>query len=122
MKIWTLYNPLYWAEASIDLYTAFISLLTALVLWPLIPKLLALGSPKELEQANTKLQKSIDIDRQKTAKLKAQAELLDLAHNAVMASDGTIRYWNKGAHEVYGYNAEEAIGKNYSRAKKNCFS
>ncbi len=55
MQIWTLYQPVYWLESCIDAYTALISLLTAALLWPLIPKALALRSPAELEQANAQL-------------------------------------------------------------------
>jgi PAS domain S-box-containing protein len=42
-----------------------------------------------------------------------RAALLDQAYDAILArdEDGTIRYWNKGAEELYGYIAEEAIGK-----------
>lgn len=55
MQIWTLYQPVYWLESCVDAYTALISLLTAALLWPLIPKALALRSPTELEHANQEL-------------------------------------------------------------------
>lgn len=57
MKIWTIYNAHYWAEALLDLLTAIASLLTAILLWPLIPKMLALKSPGQLEDAYEKLEK-----------------------------------------------------------------
>lgn len=46
--------------------------------------------------------------------LRDQAELLDLAHDTIMVCDmdGTIRFWNHGAEEMYGYSKEEAAGKN----------
>lgn len=45
--------------------------------------------------------------------LRQQWALLDLAHDAVLTRDldGTIRYWNGGARSLYGWEAEEAIGK-----------
>lgn len=55
MKIWTIYNAHYWAEALLDLHTAIVSLLTAILLWPLIPKMLVLKGPGQLEEANQKL-------------------------------------------------------------------
>lgn len=59
VKVWTLYQPVYWVEALLDLWTAIISMLTATLLFPLIPKALALRSPRELEEANATLQEEI---------------------------------------------------------------
>jgi len=58
MKIWTIYHAHYWAEALLDLVTAIVSLATAILLWPLIPKMLALKSPARLEDANDLLAKT----------------------------------------------------------------
>ena len=45
--------------------------------------------------------------------LKEQAELLELAHDAILVSDSDaiIRYWNSGAEKTYGWTKEEAVGK-----------
>ncbi len=53
-----------------------------------------------------------EIDRQ-TVALREQAELLDLAHDAIVVRrlDGTITYWNHGARQMYGHSPEEAVGR-----------
>jgi signal transduction histidine kinase/CheY-like chemotaxis protein len=63
-KIWTLYQPAYWPEALIDAWTAGVSLMTAALLWPLLPKALALRSPAELATANEQLE---SVNKQLTA-------------------------------------------------------
>ncbi len=42
-----------------------------------------------------------------------QASLLSLTHDSIYVSDmkGVIRYWNRGAEELYGWRAEDAVGK-----------
>ena len=42
-----------------------------------------------------------------------QASLLDLTHDSIFVRDmdNLIVYWNRGAQELYGFTAEEAIGK-----------
>jgi PAS domain S-box-containing protein len=47
-------------------------------------------------------------------RIREQAALLDQAQDAIMVRDlqQNILFWNKGAERVYGWPAEEAIGKN----------
>ncbi len=52
-------------------------------------------------------------EKETTTSLQEQAELLNLTHDTIMVRDldGTIRYWNRGAREMYGYTSDEALGK-----------
>jgi hypothetical protein len=54
--IWTLWQPLYWAEGAIKAATALISVATAILPWPLLPKALTLPSPAALRAANATLE------------------------------------------------------------------
>ncbi|VVB85636.1 Chemotaxis protein CheY [uncultured archaeon] len=54
-------------------------------------------------------------ERKKTLdKIHEQAALLDNAHDAIAVRDleHHIIYWNKGAQDLYGWKAEEILGKN----------
>ena len=46
-------------------------------------------------------------------KLVEQSNLLNLAHDAIVACDmeGRIEFWNQGAEDLYGWTAEEARGR-----------
>src|SRR5262249_3780889 len=54
-----------------------------------------------------------DITERRRAEelVEQQAELLDLAHDAILVRDleGRIRYWNSGAEATYGWAAAEAV-------------
>ena len=50
--------------------------------------------------------------RKQEESLRRQADLLDVANEAIFARqlDSRIIYWNRGAEQLYGYSQEEAIG------------
>ena len=50
-------------------------------------------------------------------KLREQASLLDKAHDAIIVHkiDGSIKYWNKSAEELYGWTADEAFSGNIEK-------
>ena len=57
-----------------------------------------------------------DITERKLAeeKIRAQASLLDLVHDAIFvrgARDRRILFWNQGAERLYGYSGLEAVGQ-----------
>ena len=49
-------------------------------------------------------------------RLREQARLLDQAHEAIIALDpeGCVHYWNRGAERIYGWQADEVLGRNIS--------
>ncbi len=56
ISIWTVWDPVYQIEGIAKGITAGVSLATALALFPIIPEILALRSPRELDKINKKLQ------------------------------------------------------------------
>lgn len=125
-KILTLFQPLYWIEAGLDLLTAIISLLTAFLLLPIIPKALKLRSPKDLEVANQELAEAnkklasseLEMQRQvdeRTSALSEAVERLKVSEAKFKSlfdfmpqlgwtaePDGSIDFFNKGWYEYIG--------------------
>ncbi|MBW4563697.1 MAG: response regulator [Mojavia pulchra JT2-VF2] len=70
----------------------------------------------------------LDITERKQAeqKIREQAALLDITTDAILVQDldNQIRFWNKGAERLYGWNQEEAIAKDANRIlyKEEAFS
>ena len=61
---------------------------------------------------------------EQSALLAEQAELLDLAHDAIIVWDlrtGEIRFWNRGAESLYGWTKAEAIGRTPSAVLHTTF-
>jgi PAS domain S-box-containing protein len=58
-----------------------------------------------------------------TAALVGQARLLDLTHDAIFVRDmnDVVSYWNRGAEELYGWAAQEAVGKSAHRLLQTRF-
>ncbi|WP_431856346.1 sensor histidine kinase [Azospirillum sp.] len=62
--VWTLWNPDYGLQGIVKAATATVSVLTAVTLWLLMPRALALPSPTQLRIANQALHREIEERRQ----------------------------------------------------------
>jgi len=71
---------------------------------------------RELRQARDNLE--IEV-----AERTQQASLLNLTHDTIFVRDmsDVITYWNRGAQELYGWTAEEAIGKRAHELLRSVF-
>jgi PAS domain S-box-containing protein len=67
MSVWTLWHPTYWLSGGVKAITAMVSLSTAIALFPLVPKALAIPNSQDLEIANWALQQEM-IERQNIQK------------------------------------------------------
>jgi two-component sensor histidine kinase len=73
LGIVTLWLPIYEIEGVEKAVTAALSLTTAIALWPLVPRLVALPSPSQLERLNRELSGTI-AEQQATAQLLRESE------------------------------------------------
>jgi PAS domain S-box-containing protein len=96
------YNSFYLAQGDIPYFLIFI-LFALLITW-----FSALRRREERRTAESQkaLQKEVTLRSQ-------QASLLNLTHDPIFVRDmnGVITYWNRGAQELYGWTAEQAVGK-----------
>ncbi|MCE5180628.1 MAG: PAS domain S-box protein [Betaproteobacteria bacterium] len=62
------------------------------------------------------LARNITERKQTEDKLRRQAQIIDQTHDSVITSDldGIITFWNNGARQMFGYSAEEALGRHIS--------
>lgn len=79
LEIWTLWHPDYWLSGFIKAITAVVSVYTAVLLIPLLPKALALPSPAQLEAANCQLES--EIKERRITEIKLQETLKQLTFN-----------------------------------------
>ncbi|MBL6454692.1 PAS domain-containing protein [Belnapia sp. T6] len=59
MAIWTLWYPDYGLQGAVKAVTALVSVATAVALWPLLPRVLALPSSRDLALANAALSREV---------------------------------------------------------------
>ena len=71
---------------------------------------------EEIRRLNDELQ-------QRVATLREQADLLNLASEAILVRDmdGKITFWNRGAETLYGWTGEEALGQNATKLLNTSF-
>lgn len=68
----------------------------------------------QLEAQNRAYQENLErLVQERTRQLQAQAELLDLAQDAISVRDmaGGLRYWNKSCERITGWTATEVLGR-----------
>ncbi len=84
LGIWNLWHGDYAAEALVKAITAAASVLTAIVLWPLLPKAIALPSPALLREANDALSARIAERDDALAALQAEIREREKAEAALL--------------------------------------
>src|SRR5215210_2159783 len=64
LAIWNIWQPVYWLDVGVKMGTAVASIMTAALLWPLMPRALSLTSPRQLAESNRRLESEIAERRQ----------------------------------------------------------
>lgn len=96
MSIWTIWHPDYWLEGLIKLATALVSMATAILIWPLMPKVLKLPSTRALEASEAYMR-----------------AIFNATPDAMLISDadGKITMVNHQCELMLGYTAAELVGQ-----------
>jgi len=71
-SIWTLWIPSYGTEAMVKVICAAVSVVTAVSLWPLLPRALAIPSIEELRRVNERLTQQVNERNAAVAALQAE--------------------------------------------------
>ncbi|MBD2465060.1 PAS domain S-box protein [Oscillatoria sp. FACHB-1407] len=112
LEIWTLWHPTYWLSGFVKSITALVSVSTAVLLIPLVPKALALPSPALLEVTNRELEREIAERRKSEARYRAivedQTELITR-----FQPDGTLLFVNDAYCRYFGLQPDQIIGQQY---------
>jgi PAS domain S-box-containing protein len=96
------YYSFYITRSELPYYATFI-IFALLVTWFAT---LRRRVERRLVQSRDELQRQVAMRTQ-------QGDLLNLTHDSIFVRDmsGVISYWNHGAQELYGWTAEQAVGK-----------
>jgi PAS domain S-box-containing protein len=120
-EVWTLWHPDYALQGLLKAVTAAASLSTAVLLWPLVPRLLELPFPVQLHQLNEQLLTEIRERNEALERLRQSEEQHRLLVESVidyaiimLDRQGRVSNWNSGAERIKGYTTREIVGQHFS--------
>jgi PAS domain S-box-containing protein len=128
LSIYTLWVPIYGIEGLVKAATAVASIFTAAALWPLLPKVLTIPSPFELQKVQAALEEEEIKTRDATLLLRQVGEAQRAMRESVTrltaivetAVDGVILFdaqnrillFNPACERLFGYQAREVMNRN----------
>jgi PAS domain S-box-containing protein len=113
----TLWLPLYWPEAAVKVLTASLSVTTAIVLWPMLPKLLAIPSAGQMQALNAQLEAKVAQRDLAAVRLNHSRQLLRRLYSRTpaalhaMDADGILLEVSDRWLELFGYLRQDVIGR-----------
>ena len=108
MEIWTLWQAQYGLEAVIKVVTAVASVVTAVMLWRLLPSALAVPSPAQLKEANERLESAVAeleaanarLEREVAERRQAEAALEDTTTKLQQSNAELEHFASVASHDL----------------------
>ena len=119
MDVWTIWQPDYAVQALAKVLTAVVSLVTAVMLWALIPKALKIPSVSQLRQAIAELQAEVGRRRSAEEQLAAIQQSLAVTLASIdagfIATDrqGRVTHMNEVAERITGWSPRQAMEQGF---------
>lgn len=105
IEILTIWTPAYWLDAASRIVTAAIAILTAVMLWKIVPRVLQLPSAKQMRQAIDQLEHEIQERRKAEEALRqSQATLRELAAYQERVREDERKRIAREIHDELGQN------------------
>lgn len=79
VEVFAIWHPVYKLSGYLKALNAIVAVITAIVIWPMIPRILKIPHPKELQTANQQLQKQIKERIKAEEELQLHKDNLELA-------------------------------------------
>ncbi len=118
LGIWMIWQPAYWLDGVVKGLTATVSVVTAILLWPLIPKALALPSPAQLRAAYDELEEKNRLV-ERASRMKSEF-LANMSHELRTPLNGIIGFaelMHDGKLGAVASNHKEYLGDILSSAR-----
>lgn len=129
ISVWTIWQPVYWLDAGIKALTATVSMITATLLWPLVPQLVRLPSPQQLHTVIGRLEHEVNERTQAEAALeqlnmtleqRVLARTAELqAANEALSKEVETRKQAEARIESALHEKELLLGEIHHRVKNN---
>jgi PAS domain S-box-containing protein len=122
MDVWVLWHPKdYGVQGLLKAFTAVVSILTAVLLWKIVPRLRSLPTAAQYRRVKERLSAETSRHERTVEQLRRSEESFRLLVQSVrdyamfmLDAGGVVTSWNAGAEHIKGYEAGEIIGRHFS--------
>jgi PAS domain S-box-containing protein len=122
MDVWVLWDPDYALQGLLKAFTAIVSIVTAILLWHIMPRLLAIPTPAQFRRVSDQLSDETVRHERTVEQLRRTEESFQLLVESVrdcavfmVDTAGYVTSWNAGAQHIKHYRADEIVGAHFGR-------
>jgi PAS domain S-box-containing protein len=121
MDVWVLWEPDYGLQGLLKAFTAIVSIVTAVLLWRIMPQLLAVPTPAQFRRVRDQLSDETVRHERTVEQLRRTEENFQLLVESVrdcavfmMDTAGHVTSWNAGAQHIKHYRTDEIVGAHFA--------